>query len=192
MADVDVLLLHHQRKSVEGRKPTSLEDVYGSTWIAAGSGSVVLLWGDPGSELVELSHLKQPAEVVGPLNVEHDHHRGTSRVTRGWDALGWLTMQGTNGATIAQAAQAHHGAPQTVGGAKWKRTERKLRALVEAGLATSSGRPGIGQPGRFVAVASVMLTNERSLSHGQPQWTRTDVPIMDNPVDIPMDSDDPF
>ena len=64
-ADLDVLVLHHQRKGQAGAKPTTLADVYGSTWLTAGAGSVVLLWGEAGSETVELTHLKQPADQIG-------------------------------------------------------------------------------------------------------------------------------
>lgn len=133
-ADIDVLVLHHQRKGQGGDKPTKLEDVYGSTWITAGTGSVVLLWGEAGSELVELVHLKQPADVVGPWNLEHDHHAGTTRVVRGFDALAYLRSR-PEGVTVAEAAQAEHGTVITSGSAKWKRTERRLRGLVRDGLA---------------------------------------------------------
>src|SRR5688500_9512898 len=42
----------------------------------AGAGSVILLWGEPGGALVDLTHLKQPAGDVGPLRVFHDHATG--------------------------------------------------------------------------------------------------------------------
>jgi hypothetical protein len=78
---VEIGSLHHQRKATaENKKPKSLSDVYGSTWLTSGHGSVVLLWGAPGDLVVELSHLKQPAEIVGPLDVLHDHELGESRV----------------------------------------------------------------------------------------------------------------
>ena len=77
-AGVEVLSLHHQRKATgDNKKPTTLADVYGSTWITAGAGSVLLLWGEPGDPIVELRHLKQPAEEFGPANVIFDHARGT-------------------------------------------------------------------------------------------------------------------
>lgn len=187
--DIDVLVLHHQRKSVEGKKPTSLEDVYGNTWITAGAGSVILLWGDPGSEIVELSHLKQPAEVIGPLTIEHDHHRGTSVVTHGWDALTWLRIQGPGGGTIAQAAQAHHGAAQTSGSRKWKQTERRLRALVEAGLATATGQIVKGQPGRFVAVVAPQIAVAGGpVPRGQPRGQGGSGSAVDSPVDDTVDN----
>lgn len=155
-ADVDVLVLHHQRKGQGGEKPTSLADVYGSTWITAGTGSVVLLWGESGSELVELVHLKQPADPVGPLHVEHDHHAGTSKVTRGFDALAYVRLAGPNGVTIAQAARAEHAREVKSGGKEWKRTERRLRRLVRDGLVQVHGQSttSTGQFGasRYVTV----------------------------------------
>jgi replicative DNA helicase len=163
-ADVDVLALHHQRKGVGGDKPTKLEDVYGSTWLTAGAGSVLLLWGEPGAEIVELSHLKQPADPLGPWTIEHDHHRGTSRITRGFDALAYLRLCGTSGATIADAAQAEHGSPQKTGGSAWKRTERRMRALVRDGHATTTGRARVGEPARYYPMEALIAMDT---PHGQ-------------------------
>ena len=101
--DIEAVVSHHQRKGTgENKKPKSLDEVYGSTWIRAGAGRVVLLWGDPGDPIVELTHLKQPAAEVGPLDLAHDHERGvTTRVDR-LDA--WMVLQGaTNGGTMAAA-----------------------------------------------------------------------------------------
>jgi replicative DNA helicase len=71
------LALHHQRKEQQGAgKPKQLADVYGNTFLTAGMGSVILLWGDPGDPIVELRHLKQPVEEIGPWDVRHDHDRG--------------------------------------------------------------------------------------------------------------------
>jgi len=87
-AGIEVVALHHQRKEgADGRKPRTLADVYGSTWITAGAGSVVLLWGQPGDPIVDLLHLKQPAEDVGPLKLSHDHKRGQTSVRSGTDLL---------------------------------------------------------------------------------------------------------
>lgn len=67
---VEVIGAHHQRKGQQGGpKPKSIDDVYGSTWITSGSGSVILLWGKAGDVVMELEHLKPPAEPVGPLQV---------------------------------------------------------------------------------------------------------------------------
>jgi len=90
---VQVLALHHQRKGTNGHKPRTLEDLYGSTWISAGAGSVVLLWGSAGDAIVELVHLKQPGAPVGPLKIEHDALAGTSEVVAGFDLLAYLRGQ---------------------------------------------------------------------------------------------------
>jgi replicative DNA helicase len=75
----ELVALHHQRKRQQGAPPPrKLEDVYGSRWLTACMGSVILLWGDPGDPIVHLTHLKQPIEEVGPFDVLHDHARGVS------------------------------------------------------------------------------------------------------------------
>lgn len=81
---IDVLANHHQRKAQAGAgagKPKSLADVYGSTWLTAGAGTVVLLWADsPGAAYIELSTLKAAAEPVGPLTILHDLDSGSMRL----------------------------------------------------------------------------------------------------------------
>jgi hypothetical protein len=65
---VELMLLHHERKAANGSKRIhSLDDVYGSTWLTSGLGSVMVADGEPGDPTVELRHLKQPAEPIGPL-----------------------------------------------------------------------------------------------------------------------------
>jgi hypothetical protein len=39
---------------------------------------VIVLDGEPGDPTVELRHLKQPAEPVGPLTLRHDHTSGVT------------------------------------------------------------------------------------------------------------------
>jgi replicative DNA helicase len=101
---------HHQRKATsENRKPTSLADVYGSGWITAGMGSVALLWGEAGDPIVEMTHLKQPAEEVGPLELAHDHERGVTTRRDRLDA--WTILQGATrgGVAAPTAAEAIYG-----------------------------------------------------------------------------------
>jgi hypothetical protein len=74
---IDLVIDHHQRKATTSNpRPKSLDDVYGSVFVPAGAGSVILLWGTPGAAVIEPSHLKQPAESVGPLDVLHEHDTG--------------------------------------------------------------------------------------------------------------------
>jgi replicative DNA helicase len=107
---IEIAALFHQRKGGgddESKIPNTLDAVYGSRLITAACGSVVMLWGDPGSEVVAWRQLKQPAEVVGPFNVIHDHEAGTS-VAEGWVDL--MAMAGMNGGiTAVEAAIAMYG-----------------------------------------------------------------------------------
>lgn len=145
-AGIEVLGLHHQRKGQGGTKPTTLEDVYGSTWITAGAGSVILLWGAAGDLLIELTHLKQPAAEVGPLKIEHNHDQGRSTVYRGQvDPLIFLTNAGSNGVTTTQLAQVMFEKPK-VSENERKKAQRQLDRLVDSNQAqrTEAVAGGIG------------------------------------------------
>ena len=152
---VEVLGLHHQRKNAAGGgKPNRLEDVYGSTWITAGAGSVILLWGDAGDPIVELSHLKQPAEPVGPFKVVHDHDHGTSQVVDQVDVLTVLLRRPGMTAADLAALFCTNGRPTDN---DRERARRKLDRLVRADLALCSpgsrGGQGGGTPTRYYASA---------------------------------------
>lgn len=79
-AGIGVMALHHVRKSggENGEPPNKLSDLYGSAFITAGTGSVILLWGEAGDTSVDFKHLKQPASMVGPMRITHDHETGIS------------------------------------------------------------------------------------------------------------------
>lgn len=128
---IEVVANHHPRKAQEGnRKPNRLDDLYGSQWLAAGAGSVVYLHGEAGDTVVKLLHLKQPAGVVGPLTVVHDHARGVSAVPTGESAL--------DGLTTMQEGSAREVAARTLGTSNPSRSEvqrvrRQLDKLTESG-----------------------------------------------------------
>ena len=105
---VELMLLHHERKAANGGKRVhSLDDVYGSTWLTSGLGSVIVLEGDPGDPTVQLRHLKQPAEPVGPLTLRHEHSVGqTILFDRPPDLLELLIKAGANGVSAEEAALA--------------------------------------------------------------------------------------
>lgn len=129
--DVDILALHHQRKGQNGEKPKRLEDVYGSTWITAGMGSVALLWGAAGDSIVELVHLKQPAAEVGPFKIEHDHNLGRSSIYSGFDLERFVAMK-ANGVTAIEVARAMTEKTAPTDNER-KKAQRQLDAAVTRG-----------------------------------------------------------
>lgn len=163
---VEVLGYHHQTKRGAGGlgKPTSLADVYGSGWITAGAGSVVLLWGAAGDPVVELSHLKQPASEVGPLRVLHDHDAGHSAVFQGVDLLSLLASGPQTASAVASMVYGDGASDASVAKAR-----RKLDRLVRDGLATRldeptrggthAGQSGGSQGARYALVPLPPVTN---------------------------------
>jgi replicative DNA helicase len=154
---IQLFILHHQRKgNRDNKRPDKLDDVYGSTWLTSGMGSIALLWGIPGSSRAELTHVKQPSEVVGPLWVTHDHSTGRSRLDSGdTDLIGALLAAGDAGLTLGGAALAlFHDDDKRA----QKRARQQLTALVQEGSARhergkSGGRGGGTQePGRWFLV----------------------------------------
>jgi replicative DNA helicase len=106
--DTEMAELHHQRKATKGNpKPKTLDDVCGGMQLTAGAGSVVLLWGEPGDTIVEWSHLKQPAEPVGPFLVQHHHDSGYSTVMAEGetDLVELAISKGAKGITVREAAE---------------------------------------------------------------------------------------
>lgn len=152
-AGIDVAATHHQRKGQGGTRPTTLEDVYGSTWITAGAGSVVLLWGAAGDPLVDLSHLKQPAAEIGPLKVEHDHITGRSLVFRGQaDPLLMLKHAGGAGLSATDLARVMFERDQPTE-VQRRKAQRHLDRLVANDMARRDGgvKGGVGgsEPARY-------------------------------------------
>lgn len=133
----DLIALHHGRKAGGGQtRGRSIDDVYGSTWLTSGLGSVILLDGEPGDPTVTLHHVKQPAEPVGPLTVRHDHPTGSTVVYAGTtDLLTALKQrhQDGTGLTVEEAAALTLGRVDRTALAK---TRRALDRLVDTLQAT--------------------------------------------------------
>jgi replicative DNA helicase len=133
-AGVELCVSHHQRKeqaaSAKAAKPKKLADVYGSRWLTAGMGSVLLLWGDPGDPVVELSHLKQPAEDIGPFRVLHDHRAGASSV---FHAVDLEQLADAYGGTTAKAAAAALQGVENPTASQVEKARRRLEDLVANG-----------------------------------------------------------
>jgi len=140
-AGVEVLELHHLvKRNSDGKTPTALADVYGSAWLTAGAGSVLLLTGEAGDPLVRAMHLKQPREPWGPAWIAHDHEHGRSAVQKRVDVLELLAV--TQVQTAASAATAIFESERPTR-SQIERARRQLDALVKRGLAyTTPGRAG--------------------------------------------------
>ncbi|MBF6161355.1 bifunctional DNA primase/polymerase [Nocardia cyriacigeorgica] len=150
--------LHHQRKAnADNKKPDKLSDVYGNGWLTAGMGSVVLAWGDPGASTVELSHLKQPQEKVGPLMVNHSHGTGSSTAADPLEKLTELaTAAGGLGITEAEAVRCLYdvGRDDDTYDTLKKQARRRLDRLREDGVldyeaGARGGAGGGGKPARW-------------------------------------------
>ena len=140
---IEVIEQHHQRKAGgENKKPSKLEDVYGSVWLGAGAGSVFVLWGEAGDPVVELIHIKQPMEPVGPLMVMHDHKAGRSSIHHQTDLLTMTRYQGAVGLNPKLAAGSMFSTDKPTP-AQVEKARRKLKCLVESGHLIE--RPGHGQ-----------------------------------------------
>jgi len=153
---IELVALHHQRKhGRDGNRPTRLADVYGSAWITAGAGSVILLWGEPGDAYVDLTQLKQPAGDIGPLRLFHDHAAGATRMDCGADPLAVLRASHSLTARALASVLFETGDPDRN---QIQRARRRLDAFVKAGLAICvdghKGGIGGGTPTIYVAAVS--------------------------------------
>lgn len=95
--EIDVAMLHHPRKSTqEGgtKRELDLDDVYGSAWLTAGSGSVLLVDGKPGAGTFRLEQLKAPSTFVEEMEIAVDYESGelTKRTIRDLDV--WIKEYG--------------------------------------------------------------------------------------------------
>lgn len=137
---LEVCALHHQRKEGRGEgggKPNRLADVYGSRWLTAGMGSVLCVWGEPGDPIVELFHLKQPAEDVGPLQLIHDHSQGQTKVETGSSTTEILNEYAATGLEVRKLAERLYQRPDPTR-KEVERARRRLESMVVSGAAKRS------------------------------------------------------
>lgn len=134
-AGIELVELHHVRKLGGGltRDKPTVDDIYGSTWITAGAGSVLLLHGNPGDALVKLFHVKQPLAEVGPLTILHDHDSGRSTIAEQVDLAAIAKARGTLSALDAAGAMFDTEKPTP---AQRQKARRKLDTLTNKGLLT--------------------------------------------------------
>lgn len=148
---LEIIELHHNRKAAAGAKGNqpSIDDVYGSTWITSGAGSVLLLAGSPGDPVVSVHHLKQPAEEVGPLKVVHDHQHGRSSIWHSADLLAVVAAI-PGGATAIDVARTLFETEKPTNAEREKARRRLDRKVDEGHLQVLvEGNPAAGQPKKW-------------------------------------------
>jgi len=131
---VELCELHHDRKAGAGGGASStVSDIYGSTWLTAGCGSVILLTGDPGDPIIGFRHVKQPVEEIGPFRLLHDQAAGQLTVDFDIDLIELAKAAGPDGLT-AHAAAAAIFEKKNPTRADAEKARRRLEQKVEAGL----------------------------------------------------------
>lgn len=130
-----ILELHHTKKRnlAQPHAGPSVDDVYGSTWLTSGCGSIVLLGGEPGDPIVSFRHVKQPAEEVGPYRLLHDQTAGVMTVDHAVDLVAMVRASGVDGLT-AQGAAAAITEKRTPSRGDVEKARRKLDQLATAGV----------------------------------------------------------
>ncbi|UGT63947.1 AAA family ATPase [Nocardia asteroides] len=145
-AGIDVFELHHMvKRAGDGSgPPKTLADVYGSTWLTSGAGSVFVLTGDAGDTFVTMTHLKTPMEPFGPLTIVHDHRTGVTSADPKTDVLELVAAAGSDGITAKACAAAMFGKTEPDRN-EIDRARRKLAGLTKKGLTVEhKGSPGGG------------------------------------------------
>jgi hypothetical protein len=139
-----LLDLHHVvKRNPAGGAASGIADIYGSTWLTSGCGSVGLLMGEPGDPIIKLRHVRAPLDEVGPLTLIQDSATGLFTVHHRVDLLG-LAGADENGVTAKAAAVVIFDTDKPTA-AQTEKARRRLDELVTAGqLSRQDGRRGRG------------------------------------------------
>lgn len=124
---------HTVKRGANGGAPATAADIYGSTWLTNGTGSIVLLSGEPGDAIVGFRHVRQPAEEVGPFMLLHDQAAGHMSIHHAADLIALAVAGGPNGLTAANAAKALYPDAPKVTEALKEKARRRLEKLVKTG-----------------------------------------------------------
>jgi AAA domain len=128
--------LHHiVKRGANGAEPSTVADIYGSTWLTSGAGSVILLTGAPGDPIVRFRHVKQPAREVGPFWLIHDEDAGTVEVHNKVNLYEMACAAGVDGLTAKGAACAMFDTDKPDRG-QIEKAHRKLDRLAADGALT--------------------------------------------------------
>jgi len=149
-AGIEVIANHHQRKaSASNPKPRTLNDVYGSGWLVAGAGSVLLLWGEAGDPILDLSQLKAPIGEGATMRVLIDHEHGTIERQGDLDPAVLLAKAGSLTAQNAARLLYEVDKPSR---AQVEKARRQLERLTRCGMADRQDDPVTGVVYRHLSV----------------------------------------
>ena len=133
-AGIDTLTLHHNRKGgADGKATRTVDDVYGSTFLTAGHGSVLALDGRPGDLVVTLRQPKPAGDEISPTTLRLDLDTGSLEPLASNDLTGWIAAR-PDGATVRDVAELSTDAPTR---SDLEKTRRRLNHFTEAGRLTS-------------------------------------------------------
>ncbi|QRY55212.1 AAA family ATPase [Mycolicibacterium septicum] len=158
-AGINLCELHHIKKPSNDGSGGGISEVYGSTWLTSGAGSVIMLSGEPGDLEVRFRHVKSPANEVGPWKIHLDPDKGAFSV-RQIDLLVSVKNAGADGLTAEDAAMDIYECRRPTSSEK-KKAERKLDAMVARGLLVK--QQGLHVPTWFLAENRV---TDRPLASG--------------------------
>jgi replicative DNA helicase len=148
VAGIETLTLHHNRKGgVDGKATRTVDDVYGSTFLTAGHGSVLALDGKPGDLVVTLRQPKSAGDEISPTALRLDLDTGSLEPLASNDLPGWIAAR-ADGATVRDIAELSNDAPTR---SDIEKTRRRLNQFTEAGRLTSRLD---GQTTRYYATTS--------------------------------------
>lgn len=154
---IDMLALHHDRKSGSGESRTAdVDAIYGSTWLTSGLGSIVKVLGDPGAEEIVLHHVKQPGEVVGPIPVLHHHEEGRSVVNEDERprTVEEVLRDAGRAMTTAELAFALYGDDERKSLAATRRRLRKAVEKTGSVVQVGTGRGGVDHTWQLLGIVS--------------------------------------
>lgn len=118
---------HTVKRGPNGGLPTTVADIYGSAWLTNGTGSIVLLSGEPGDPIVGFRHCRCPANELGPWELLHDAEVGEITIYHSTDLLALVRAKGADGLTARDAATAITGKQEPTK-ADIEKARRKLEA----------------------------------------------------------------
>ena len=140
-----LLELHHSTKrGPQGGPITGVADIYGSTWLTSGCGSIILLAGEPGDPVVAFRHVKQPADEVGPYQLLHDQSAGHLSIDFQVDLIDLVRLAGVDGLTAKDAATAITGKDKPTPADVEKARRRLNQKVTDGELVCLGGGRGRG------------------------------------------------